>query len=84
MLKPSKKIIEGVIPYDKCRAKTCADGSPGTRVVDHGIYAGKVAEQLFSKSTLQAGQKYSKIMKAPTPIMLKSAQRQYKLTINYR
>jgi CRISPR-associated endonuclease/helicase Cas3 len=47
MLKPSKKIIEGVIPYDKCRAKTCADGSPGTRVVDHGIYAGKVAEQLF-------------------------------------
>lgn len=46
MLKPNKKTIEGVIPYDECRAKTCADGSPGTLVRDHGIYAGKVAEQL--------------------------------------
>ncbi len=48
MLKPQNKILAGVVPYDECRAKTCDDGSPGTRVLDHCLYTGMVAEQLFT------------------------------------
>ena len=36
------------IPFQKCRAKTCPDGSPGTFVFDHCRYAGYVAEGLVA------------------------------------
>ena len=35
------------IPFGECRAKTCADGTPGTSVFDHCRYAGYVAEALL-------------------------------------
>ena len=34
------------IPFEKCAAKTTADGKPGTTVLDHGIHVGRVAEAL--------------------------------------
>lgn len=46
MLKPRSKATEGVIPFAECPAKTCDDGSPGTRVFDHCRYAGAIAELL--------------------------------------
>ncbi|MFA6631153.1 MAG: CRISPR-associated helicase Cas3' [Kiritimatiellia bacterium] len=36
------------IPFDKCAAKTTADGKPGTCVVDHCINVGRVAEALIA------------------------------------
>ena len=35
------------IPFGECRAKTCADGTPGTFVFDHCRHAGYVAECLL-------------------------------------
>ncbi len=39
------------IRFEKCAAKTTADGKPGTRVVDHCIHVGRVAEALVEIMT---------------------------------
>lgn len=44
----SAGLPQGCIPFRECRAKTRADGSPGTFVFDHCRYAGYVAEALLA------------------------------------